>query len=164
MAQNFTLLFTDVVDSTLLNTRLGDTAMGLVWAAHDRMARELIRIWNGREVGRSDGFFLLFKNADDALSFAHGYCLALRRLDVPLSARIGIHTGLVVLRDNDTADVGRGAPSVEVDGVALPLAARLMSAARGGQILLLPNVIVRWLDPCPAGRLACLCAVTGTGA
>ena len=37
-----TLLFTDVVDSTRMNERLGDTRAAAVWAAHDRRARDLL--------------------------------------------------------------------------------------------------------------------------
>ena len=36
------LLLTDVVDSTQLSQRLGDRAMADLWAAHDRLARDLL--------------------------------------------------------------------------------------------------------------------------
>jgi len=36
------LLLTDVVDSTRLAEKLGDAAMADVWAAHDRVARDLL--------------------------------------------------------------------------------------------------------------------------
>jgi predicted ATPase len=42
----------------------------------------------------------------------------------------------VSLRENSEIDRSRGAPKFEIDGVALPLAARVMAAARGGQTLL----------------------------
>ena len=35
------LLLTDLVDSAALAQRLGDEAMGRLWAAHDRVARDL---------------------------------------------------------------------------------------------------------------------------
>src|SRR5262245_46473699 len=49
------LLLTDVVDSTLLSERLGDEVMAGVWAAHDRVARDLLRQWRGREIDKTDG-------------------------------------------------------------------------------------------------------------
>ena len=42
MSPNRTLLLTDVVDSTKLSEALGDAAMADVWAAHDRVARDLL--------------------------------------------------------------------------------------------------------------------------
>ena len=136
MSDLLALVFTDVVDSTLLNDRLGDEVMGRLWAEHDHCARELVRHWRGREVGRSDGFLLLFNTAADAAGFALAYQQALRHLTVPLMARVGVHFGPVTLRHNAASDTALGATPFEVDGLALPAAARVMSAALGGQILL----------------------------
>ena len=41
-----------------------------------------------------------------------------------------------MLRENSPDDVARGAKPLEVDGLAKPTAARVMSLARGGQTLL----------------------------
>ena len=54
------LLFTDVVDSTLTTQRLGDERARQLWTEHDRHARDLLRRHHGREIDRTDGFFLLF--------------------------------------------------------------------------------------------------------
>ncbi len=54
----------------------------------------------------------------------------------PLKARAGLHVGPVTLRENSPTDVARGAKPVEVDGAAKAIAARVMSVAMGGQILL----------------------------
>jgi predicted ATPase/class 3 adenylate cyclase len=131
-----TLLLTDVVDSTLLNQTIGDAAMGSLWDAHDRLARDLLRRCGGTEVGRSDGFLLLFDAPAPALEFAAGYHQALAALTPPLLARVGIHHGPVVLRKNRPEDTRQGATPFEIDGVALPTAARIMAAALGGQTLL----------------------------
>ncbi len=136
MSEPLTLLLTDVVDSTQLNDRLGDTVMGPLWAEHDRQSRVLMARWRAREVGRSDGFLLLFAQVSDAIGFAHDYHRALAQLVTPLRARVGIHTAAVALRQNSALDVARGAPLLEVDGLALPLAARLMAAAAGQQTLI----------------------------
>lgn len=41
------LLLTDVVDSTRLSEDLGDQRMAAVWAAHDRVARDLLVAHDG---------------------------------------------------------------------------------------------------------------------
>jgi len=130
-----TLVLTDVVDSTQLNSRLGDLSMSAIWATHDRCTRELIRAHDGREVGRSDGFLALFERVEDALAFATGYHRHLAGIVPPIQARVGIHTGRVVLRENSPEDRAQGATPFEVDGVALPVAARLMAVAGAGQTL-----------------------------
>lgn len=136
MVENRVLLLTDIVDSTRLNQRLGDAAMAGLWAAHDRSARELLRAHRGLEIGRSDGFLVLFDSVDDAAAFALDYHRRLSAFTPPLQARVGIHCGPVSLRENSAADREQGATPFEVDGIALPLAARLMAAAHGGQTLL----------------------------
>jgi predicted ATPase/class 3 adenylate cyclase len=130
------LLLTDVVDSTKLAESIGDAAMADVWAAHDRVARDLLHGRGGREIDKTDGMLLLFDTATDAVSYAIAYHQALAELAVPLKARAGLHVGPVILRENSEADIARGAKPLEVDGLAKPTAARVMSLARGGQILL----------------------------
>ncbi len=129
------LLLTDVVDSTQLSQRLGDAAMMALWSAHDRAARDLLPRHRGREIDKTDGMLLLFERADDALAYASAYHAALAQLDPPLRARAGLHVGPVLLRENNADDVARGAKPLEVDGLAKPTAARVMSVARGGQTL-----------------------------
>ena len=129
-----TLLFTDLVDSTLLVERLGDARAAELWADHDRRARDLLAQWNGREIDRSDGFLLIFGQPAAAAAFALAYHLALAEL--ALLARVGMHVGPVTLRDTPAADIARGAKQVEVEGLAKPFAARIMALARGGQTLL----------------------------
>ena len=130
------LLLTDVVDSTKLTEELGDKAMTEVWAAHDRAARDLLPRWRGREIDKTDGMLLLFDGASDAVGYAMDYHRALRGLPVPLQARAGLHVGPVVLRENSTDDIARGSKPLEVEGIAVPIVARIMSVATGGQTLL----------------------------
>ena len=130
------LLLTDVVDSTKLSEELGDAAMAGVWAAHDRVARDLLPTWRGREIDKTDGMLLLFDGAADAVAYSLDYHRALAKLEVPLKARAGLHVGPGILRENSAEDVARGAKPREVDGLAKPTAARVMSLARGGQTLL----------------------------
>ena len=136
MVGNKVLLLTDIVDSTRLNQRLGDATMAGLWASHDQAARELLRLHRGREIGRSDGFLVLFDSVDDAVAFAVAYHQRLAALTPALQARVGVHCGPVSLRENSAVDRAQGATPFEVDGIALPMAARLMAAAGGGQTLL----------------------------
>jgi predicted ATPase/class 3 adenylate cyclase/Flp pilus assembly protein TadD len=129
-----TLLFTDVVDSTRLVERLGDARAAEVWSAHDRRGRDLIARHHGREIGRADGFFVLFDEPADAACYALAYHRALA--DLALTARVGVHLGPVTFRENPPEDVARGAISTEVEGLAMPFTARVMALARGGQTLL----------------------------
>jgi len=130
------LLLTDLVDSAALTQQLGDEAATALSAAHDRVARDLLRQWRGQEIDKTDGFLLLFAQAADALGYALAYHRALAALPVPLKARAGLHVGPVSIREASADDVALGAKPFEVDGVNKPLAARVMSTALGGQTLL----------------------------
>ena len=135
------LLLTDVVDSTKMSEQLGDAAMATVWAGHDRAARDLLPLWRGREIDKTDGMLLMFDSATDAVAYAQAYHQAIGALPVPLKARAGLHVGPVILRENHPDDVARGAKPLEVDGLAKPTAARVMSLACGGQTLLTPEAL-----------------------
>jgi len=130
------LLLTDVVDSTKLTKHFGDEAMGRLWAAHDRAARDLLPTFGGREIDKTDGMLLLFDEVANAVKYALAYQQALTALTPPLKARAGLHVGPVTLRENSASDVALGAKPLEVEGVAKAIAARVMSIAMGGQILL----------------------------
>ncbi|MBS1176454.1 MAG: hypothetical protein H6R06_866 [Proteobacteria bacterium] len=136
MSEKRALLLTDVVDSTQLAERLGDAAAAELGAAHDRVARDLLRAWRGREIDKTDGMLMLFEQATDALGYALAYHGAVAGLGVPLTARAGLHVGDVILRANSPEDVAHGAKPLEVEGIAKPIAARVMSLALGGQTLL----------------------------
>ena len=146
-----TLLFTDVVDSTAIVSRLGDRAAATLWDGHDRAARELLARHGGLEIDRSDGFFLLFDDTAAAAGFAIGYHAAMAGLG--LAARVGIHRGPVTLRKSPPEAVARGAKPLEVDGVAKPLAARVMSLATGGQTLLSASAAEACRQDLPPGRV-----------
>ncbi|MDO8375997.1 MAG: hypothetical protein Q7S91_02270, partial [Aquabacterium sp.] len=130
----YALLFSDVVDSTRLVECLGDKRAAEVWASHDRSARTLLARHRGREIDRSDGFFLLFDEVADAAHYATAYHEAL--VDLTFRARVGIHAGEVSLRENTAEDIARGAKPIEIEGLAKPLAARVMALACGGQTLM----------------------------
>ena len=135
-----TLLLTDLVDSTGLVERIGDNAAAELFRAHDRIVLDLQQRWRGRLIDRSDGLLLIFERPIDGLGFALDYVRGLHELGrehkQPLQARAGLHVGEVLLWENSVDAVQLGAKSLEVEGLAKPLAGRLMGLARPGQILL----------------------------
>lgn len=134
MVPTAALLFTDIVDSTSTTQRLGDESAAALWTEHDRRARDLLRQYNGREIGRSDGLLMLFDAAADAARYALQYHAQMEAMG--LAARVGMHVGPVVLRESSDDDVALGAKRTEAEGLALPFASRVMAMARGGQTLL----------------------------
>src|SRR5258708_3733605 len=136
MSEVRALLLTDVVDSTQLSERLGEAELTALWAAHDRLARDLLAVRRGREIDKTDGMLLLFEAAADAVAYAMEYQRAVAKLNPPLKARAGVHVGPVILRENSRSDVARGAKPLEVEGAAKAVAARVMAIASGGQTLL----------------------------
>ena len=135
-----TLLLTDLVDSTGLVERMGDTPAAELFREHDRLVLKLQQAWHGRLIDRSDGLLLLFERPIDGLGFALDYTRGLHELGkergLQLQARAGLHVGEVLTWKNSDAAVQVGAKPLEVEGLAKPMAARLMSLARPGQILL----------------------------
>lgn len=140
VAELKTLLVCDLVDSTSLVERLGDTRAASLFRRLDEQTRALVDRWRGREIDKTDGFLLLFDRPINAVRFAADYQAALDTLSketgVELSARVGIHVGEVVIRENPAVEVARGAKPVEVEGLAKAVAARLMSLAQAHQTLL----------------------------
>ena len=128
------------MESTTLVETLGDLRAAEVLARHDRLARDLLTRHDGTEIDKTDGFLLLFQRPIQAVTYALEYHRGLdgfaREEGLELAARVGIHLGEVIVHENPPADVARGAKPVEVEGLAKPMAARLMSLARGGQTLL----------------------------
>ncbi|MEM7349929.1 MAG: protein kinase [Acidobacteriota bacterium] len=139
-----TLLLTDLVGSTCLVESLGDQRAAEVSARHDRVARDLLVRHGGLEIDKTDGFLFLFERPVAAVTYALAYHQSLAdltaELGVKLAARTGLHLGEVVLRENSPEDVSRGAKPLEVEGLAKPMAARIMSLAGGRQTLLTQSV------------------------
>ncbi|MCC8537406.1 putative peptide modification system cyclase [Xanthomonas axonopodis pv. poinsettiicola] len=135
-----TLLLTDLCDSTALVERIGDNAAAVLFREHDRLVLKLQQQWRGRLIDRSDGLLLLFDRPIDGLGFALDYARGLKAMSEShaqtLRARQGLHVGEVLTWRNSDEAVSIGAKPLEVEGLAKPTAARLMSMARPGQILI----------------------------
>ncbi|MGE8240970.1 MAG: putative peptide modification system cyclase, partial [Stenotrophomonas indicatrix] len=139
-AQLRALLFTDLCDSLQLVERIGDVAAAEFFQQHDRLVLGLQQQWNGQLIDRSDGLFVLFERPIDGIGFAISYQNAVDAMGhergIVLRARAGLHVGDVLLWDNSAEAVAHGAKAVEVEGLAKPMAARLMQLAWPGQVLL----------------------------
>ncbi|MFC3814339.1 putative peptide modification system cyclase [Lysobacter sp. GCM10012299] len=135
-----TLLLTDLCDSTALVESIGDVATATLFRDHDRLVLDLQQRWRGRLIDRSDGLLLMFERPIDGLGFALDYVRTLEVMSASLGkeikARAGLHVGEVLTWRNTDEAVLAGAKPLEVEGLAKPTAARLMSMARPGQILL----------------------------
>jgi predicted ATPase len=108
---------------------------------HHRVLREAIAASRGREVRTAgDSFFVIFEDAADAVECARRAQLGLARGEWPAGqsprVRMGIHTG--------TASVTDG----ELVGMDVHRAARVMSVAYGGQVLVTDEVR-RSMQPVP---------------
>ena len=130
-----TLVLTDVVGSTKIAATLGDERNAALWDAHDKVARELVATFDGREVERTDGILALFDDLSHGVRFALAYLAALRAIEPPLLARVAVHRGPLVVRPNPTEHVERGAKPLEADGLSLSVTARVNALALGNQIL-----------------------------
>jgi predicted ATPase/class 3 adenylate cyclase len=120
-----TFLFSDIEGSTRLLEELGDGYVALL-QEHNRIFREVIREYEGAEVGtEGDSFFVVFRSPLSAVDAA---AHVQRRLaDAPFPAtvrvRMGLHTGQGHLAGGDYV------------GIDVHRAARIAAAGHGGQIL-----------------------------
>lgn len=129
------LLLLDVVDSTRFIQRVGSRKSAQVFFYHDKLVRTMIYRFNGIEIDKTDGFLVIFDRTIDAVNFALAYHQSIPAR-TGFKARIGIHWGEVVLKKNKKIYVDQGAKRIEVEGLAKPIGARIMSLASGGQVLL----------------------------
>lgn len=134
------LLLTDLVDSTLLVNRLGDVRSAELFQRVDEIARDRLSECSAVEIDRTDGHFFVFERPIDAvrcaLAYHEGLAQLSREIGEEVCARAGIHFAEVVLRPNPPEARDRGARPFELEGLALPVTARIMSLALGGQTLL----------------------------
>ncbi len=117
-----TLVFTDIVDSTVLAQSVGDVAWAKMIGSHERTIRRIAGLHGGTVVKfLGDGSMLAFESARAAIRAA----VELQRsCDAePYAVRIGIHTGEVIR----TAD--------DLLGLTVNKAARVAAAATGGGIM-----------------------------
>jgi class 3 adenylate cyclase len=122
-----TVLFTYIVGSTERAAALGDRRWGELLARYQAVARAEIKRFGGQEVHMAGGGFLaIFEAPAAGMRSAWAVQVAVRELG--LEVRCGMHAGEVE---------GHGK---HVEGIALNIGARVATAARPGQILVMSTV------------------------
>lgn len=136
--QEVTLVFTDVVGSTAYFERHGDAAGKALVQRHHRLLEEAMRGTDGRVVDTAgDGAFCVFGGVDAAAASLIRFQAAIdaSNAELPEAQRLRVRTGLhwgPALVD------GKG-----VSGDAVNYAARVSSAADGGQIFVSQQAVHR---------------------
>jgi putative peptide modification system cyclase len=134
------VLLADLVDSTAFIERFGDANAAAALQRLDLQIRDLLHFTGGRLIDKADGLLAIFERPIQAVDFALRYQQMLRQISDgasgELKARVGIHVGELMTWSNSPDAVAAGAKPLEVEGLAKPVAARLMSLAMPGQILL----------------------------
>ncbi len=140
-----TLLFSDIEGSTRLLSQLG-VQYGEALSVQRSIVREEIRRWAGREIGtEGDSFFVVFTSASDAVEAA----LATQRRvasygwpdNAAVRVRMGLHTGEPTRHEDDYV------------GMDVHRAARIASAAHGGQIVVSATTAQLIVDRSPGVQL-----------
>jgi putative peptide modification system cyclase len=107
---------------------------------HDQFLRHCLSLTQGRLIDKADGVLALFERPIQALDFSLRYQQQMRvwskQYQHSIQARIGIHVGDVMTWQNEPDQINAGAKPLEVEGLAKPIAARLMGLAMPGQILM----------------------------
>jgi serine/threonine protein kinase/class 3 adenylate cyclase/outer membrane protein assembly factor BamB len=136
-----TLLFTDLVGSIEIKQRLGDVAAVELIHRHQSLARQVLASFReAEEISTAgDSFFIIFAKPSDAVRFAlllqHALRTAGHEAGVAVLMRIGIHMGEVFIEEESEGSLKR-----DVLGIQADAAARVMSLAGGGQVLLTRSV------------------------
>jgi class 3 adenylate cyclase len=123
-----TIVFTDIVDSTVLLSRLGDAAWVEVIRRHNEIIDEVTTAHGGTVVEtQGDGSMLAFPSARRAVSCAIAIQRKIRHAfndrSPPVRLRVGLHTG-DALKEAD-----------RFYGTTVHYAARVAGQAFGGEVL-----------------------------
>ncbi|HEY3334486.1 MAG TPA: adenylate/guanylate cyclase domain-containing protein [Candidatus Limnocylindrales bacterium] len=117
-----TVLFTDIVDSTVHLREAGDAVWREQLTAHNARIREQLNVYRGREVKTTgDGVLAVFDSPTRAVRAAVAIASACR--DLGIEVRAGLHTGEIEEAGDD------------VRGIAVHVAARVMALAGPGEVL-----------------------------
>lgn len=122
-----TVMFTDIVGSTDLASKLGDVQWQDLLDSHHAAVRHELDVFRGREIKTTgDGFHATFDGPARAIRCALSIHESIDSLG--LSVRIGLHTGELVQSEEGFA------------GVAIHIAARVADLASAGQVLVSQTV------------------------
>lgn len=122
-----TVLFADIVDSTVRASELGDRRWRELLDEFRASVRRELGRYRGREINtRGDDFLATFDGPGRAISCARAIATAARPLGVEV--RAGLHTGEVELQGDDVA------------GIAVHIGARVAALAGPGEVLVTGTV------------------------
>lgn len=130
-------LLTDIVGSTALTAKLGNSAAQRVVRAHNTVARAAVKEFKGREIKHTgDGMLLTFPDAVTACRAAiaiqqDAHTYAADNPEAPLSLRVGLHIG------EAAADDG------EYHGEAVLLLDGICAAGEAGQVTCSEEIAAR---------------------
>jgi pimeloyl-ACP methyl ester carboxylesterase/class 3 adenylate cyclase len=117
-----TVLFTDIARSTEQLAAVGDREWRAILDAHDRIVRDQLRRFRGREINTTgDGFVASFDGPARAIRCGEAIVQATVKLGIDL--RVGLHTGECEVRGDD------------LGGLAVHIAARVGALAAPGEVL-----------------------------
>ncbi|MBN1419468.1 MAG: protein kinase [Planctomycetes bacterium] len=128
-----TILFSDMVGSTRLQSQVGNLRAAEIVKRHRRIFRRVLERFDCREIGTAgDSMLIVFAAPSDAVKGALHLQRTVRRAreeesDLP-AVRIGIHQGQVVFEE-------AGAESLDIYGLQVSTAARIMDLGGAAQIL-----------------------------
>ena len=122
-----TVMFTDIVDSTKRASELGDRRWRELLDQHDRLLRQEIDRFRGREVKTlGDGFLATFDGPARAVRCGTNIAERVRALGLEVSC--GVHTGEIEVKGDD------------IGGIAVHIAARVAALAEPNEILVSSTV------------------------
>lgn len=122
-----TILFTDIVESTRHQARLGDREWKQLIEQHNALIREALARWRGQENDTAgDSFYATFDGPARAIHCAREVRDRVAHLDIAI--RAGVHTGECELVDGKCA------------GIAVSTGARIAAQAGPSEILVSQTV------------------------
>ena len=122
------ILFTDIAGSTAVSTTRGDRAAMDLLRRHDRVVRDALQRFDGREVKHTgDGVFASFTSVLRAVNAAMSIQSETQQADTSDGPRLAVKIGLSVGEPVEDSN--------DLFGAAVNLAARLCAHADGGEIL-----------------------------
>jgi class 3 adenylate cyclase len=122
-----TVLFTDIVDSTAIQARVGDLAWKELIERHHEIVRDLLSRYGGLEQDTAgDGFFARFDGPARAIRCASEIGRALQALGIQI--RAGLHAGECEIADGKCA------------GLSVTIGARVMALADRNEVLVSQTV------------------------
>jgi pimeloyl-ACP methyl ester carboxylesterase/class 3 adenylate cyclase len=122
-----TVLFTDIVDSTMKATELGDRSWRELLERHNALTRRELLRFRGREIDTTgDGFLAAFDGPARAIRCASAIVEGVHELG--LSIRAGLHTGECEVADGKVA------------GIAVHTGARVAAWATADEVLVSSTV------------------------